>query len=723
MKKYLLYISGIQYGSYEFEGENVYGEERDVFSGCMGEKRKLSEEDRSRLLGLTRMDFFSIAAGMGEFERLAASGEERAVLEDGRIYEKGISAVAVGENTRQLADGACMGMEPEVMYMQRQVKFPLNLILDAAGKRLAGFLCPCRDTICILIEEGCEDQTVLKHWKRVYGEEKLHPVTDGGVHMVPMRDGVGLSTQVWLPGHAKGRVPAILVRTPYGKEAGHEAYFKHVMRGYAVVIQDVRGRNESEGEWLPNCHEVEDGDDTLNWIASREWSDGKVGTIGGSYLGYVQWAAAASGNPHLKAMVSIVTAGSAFRDLPRRGGCFVSGMMAWAFAVSQKKMNPALMLRDDWDEVLNIRPLDELPRRALGYDIPFLTEWLKHPDEDELWKRSDWQARGQNIKVPALIMSGWFDDDGMGTTQALELTKDYPEGMRKVILGPWQHSGNTCYDLHGMPFGNNAIRMDLDLKFQEWLDHYLKGTENGIERGPAVEYYTTGENRWKSADTWPVPETEESFFYLGSGSGNANTSGGDGVLVTEKGEEGYDSYLYDPANPAVHIIDMSENEVEVPGDYTQEEKRQDILCYTSPMLEEDMVITGDASVRLYVSSDAPDTDFVVRITDVDGEGNSRKLADGVLSARYRNGFDHAEFMEPGEIYQLDIRTTKFSHCFRAGHRIRLTVTSGAKNLIFPNSNTRDGFNSVEIKTAKNQVHHGGVHASGVWLRVGKEGRR
>ena len=152
------------------------------------------------------------------------------------------------------------------------------------------------------------------------------------------------------------RIPAVLIRTPYGKSAGASSYFRFVQRGYAVVIQDVRGREDSEGEWLPMYYEVEDGDDTLTWIGAQTWSDGNVGMTGGSYLGYVQWAAAASGNPHLKAMLSNVCAGSPFIDVPRRGGCFNSGMLAWAFMVSGQRANPLLMAREDWDEVLNIRP-------------------------------------------------------------------------------------------------------------------------------------------------------------------------------------------------------------------------------------------------------------------------------------------------------------------------------------------------------------------------------
>ncbi len=305
----------------------------------------------------------------------------------------------------------------------------------------------------------------------------------------------------------------------------------------------------------------------------------------------------------------------------------------------------------------------------------------------------------------------------MGTTEALEIVHDFPKGMRKVILGPWQHSGNSRYDMHGVSFGSKALRFDLDYIYFQWFEHFLKGIENGIEKTAPVEYYTVGEEKWKTAENWPVPQTKTADIYL-AGEGRAQTSAGDGRLVFEKPEREYaDAYDYDPENPAVHIIDMSENEIEVPEDYTEEEKRQDMLCYTSEILDRDITITGDMTAELYISSDAPDTDFIVRVTDVDEKGRSIKLADGILSARYRNGFEKLEFLTKDEVACLKIRTTKISNCFKKGHRIRVTVTSGAKNLVFPNSNTKDGYNSTTYVVARNKVYHGGSHASRLTVRV------
>lgn len=693
MRCWKIYSSGINYGKVYFDGTDVWHEKLDVFTGSYLEKAKLTTEENTEYRSLLRFDLLEFASHLNTLEAALKDYPEEIEAETGERYQK----------------------FDDHMYIQRDIKFPRNLVF--ADGKIVGVVCPSREMVNVLIDENHEDLTVISQWKEKIPDETVHPVEFLGEFGVVTRDKVTLATDVMLPKDRKTALSTVLVRTPYGKEDCRKLYYRFVQRGYAVVIQDVRGRNKSTGDWTPNYYEVEDGDDTLNWIAAQDWSNQKVGMIGGSYLGYVQWAAAASGNPYLKALVSVVCAGSSFIDIPRRGGCFVSGMMAWSFYVSKQIADPMLMMREDWDDVLDIRPLEDIPKKALGYEIPFLSKWLKHVDYDDFWHKSNWAARSVGAKIPALIQSGWFDDDGMGTTEALELTKDYPAGMRKVILGPWPHSGNAHYDLHGLALGKHALRFDIDLNYFLWFDHFLNGVENGVEKGSPVEYYTVTEDKWKVAETWPIPNTKQVEFYLDS-DGQANTSSGNGRLLLENpSEEKSDTYEYDPNNPATCIIDMSENEIEVPGDYTEEEKRQDYLCYTTAPFQKDTVITGDFTVHLHVSSDAPDTDFMVRITDVDENGTSFKLADGVLSARYRNGFEHSEFMEPGKVYELVIRTTKLSNLFQKGHSMRFTVTSSAKNFIFPNSNTKDGYNSDTIRIAQNTVHHGGKYPSRVVASV------
>ena len=589
-------------------------------------------------------------------------------------------------------------------YIQRNTKFPCNALFLAG--RLIAWLCPSREQANLLVRDGFEEYTPFALWSD-YAGRPLYGVQGPETCRVPMRDGVELATDVYLPEGAALPVPALLVRTPYDRDNGAQNYFRYVRRGYAVVVQDVRGRNESGGEWMPHYYEVEDGDDTLTWVGTQRWCDGNVGTLGGSYLGYTQWCAAALGNPYLKAMVSVVTAGTAMTDSPMHGGCLGSGGFAWMFSMTKQRCAPERMARDDWDEVLDIRPLQDIPLKALGEEVPFIRKTLEHPCEDDFWLRGNWAKRNVGRVIPVLIQSGWFDDNGMGTTEALDLTAGYPAGTRKVILGPWQHGGNSMYDLHALSFPANALRFDLDLIYQKWFDHFLRGEENGIEQTAPVEYYTMGENKWKTARCWPVEQADDTPFYFGE----------NGMLFPISGRSGHDSYWYDPKHPGTHIIDMCENEIAVPEDYTEEEQRADYLCYTTPPLAAPLTVTGDAAVTLYISSDAPDTDFIGRLCDVDENGRSVKLADGVLAARFRNGFETPEFLTPGAVERLVIRTSKVSHCFLPGHRLRVSVTSGAKNLVFPNSNTEAGYNSTETRVALNSVWYGGGTPSHILLHV------
>lgn len=732
MNQWNFYLSGILYGVFEKRDGRVYHRTLDVYTGRLMDWRELTPED-TWYLELGRMNVREALMRLDEYEtgvrkclgtpEGGLTGEEGALTraKDGLARpEDGLGVDGCVRFTT--SHGEVFEKKNDTSFVQRHIKFPKDLVIKFGS--IAAFVTPYRDQCAVLVRDGLEDCTILTQWDTI-NRSPLYAVTPPVTAMIPMRDHVCLAADIYLPAAVQAadgncvkpvpeQIPAVLIRTPYGKGSGKAAYLRFVQRGYAVVIQDVRGREDSQGEWLPMYYEVEDGDDTLNWIAAQPWSDGNVGMTGGSYLGYVQWAAAASGNPHLKAMLSSVCAGSPFIDVPRRGGCFNSGMLAWAFMVSGQRANPELMARDDWDEVLNIRPLKDLAPKALGYDIPFLKKWFDHMDYDELWQRGNWKERTGSHRVPALIMSGWFDDNGMGTTEALELYHDYKE--KKVILGPWMHTGNADYDIHGFALGNNALRYDMDLICLSWLEHYLKGVDNGIDRTPTVEYYTMGANQWKIADNWPVPGTSELCLYLDGGYEDAAAENKGRLSAGAPLIPSSDSYVYDPKNPAVHLVDMSENELEVPSDYAAEEQRPDILCYSTGILTQDLTITGDVSAKLYLSSDCEDTDLVVRITDVDENGRSMKLADGVISARYRNQFEHPDFMEPGMIYPVTIRTTKLSHTFLKGHQLRVTITSGASNFIFPNRNTRDGFNSVEMRTAHNCIHRGGKWASRVILQ-------
>lgn len=684
MEAFYLYRSGIHDATVTFNSGEVLYQERDVYKNKWHDEVKLTEEKAKKLEDYYHINPKMIQKHLAEFGEIFKTEKQEVVTSWGATYQR--------------------HEEDDYIWAEREKKLPLDVVI--VNQKPVAFISPSREICSVLVKEGFETYTPLKQWN----EEKVSQAKYGVKHlndyMVKMRDGIKLATAVWLPNKTQEAVPVILVRTPYGKMSYEKAYVHFIQRGYAVVIQDTRGRQDSEGEWIPMYTEVEDGDDTLNWIAEQGWCDGNIGMIGASYGGFVQWAAAASGNPHLKALVSIVTAGSPFTDIPRKGGSFVSGMLAWTFAMVEKEFKPENMLRSDWDDVLKIRPLQDIPKMALGKVVPFWNYWMEHPTNDSFWRKADWYQNKSNINVPAMIVSGWYDDNGMGTTEALEVVADLAYKDKKVILGPWMHNANTTRDIQGVHFGNNALRYDMDLYYQKWFDRKLKFIDNKIDATPSVEYYVTGENEWRTAKTWPPEHIEWSNMYLSS-NGDSRSAQGNGSLLFDKHiKEGYDEFVYDPTNPAPHLIDLSENEIGIPANYKVVEERKDVLVYNSTPLGSPLTIAGDINVSFYASSSARDTDWIVRLTDVDPEGNSIKLVDGVLRARYRKGFDQEVLLEPGKVEAYLIRTSKIANTFKKGHRIRLTITSSADNFIFPNSNTgEDPAVDVDTIKAKQRVYH------------------
>ncbi len=306
----------------------------------------------------------------------------------------------------------------EHLWIQRQAKPAVNLIINQ--QTLVGFQISVRNLTTILVRPGFEHLTILKQWEDAgMLLSKAHRLKRRYTAMVEMRDGVKLATEIFLPDNVDTPLSTVLVRTPYGRELFFHDEFRFVERGYVLVVQDTRGRNDSEGDWLPMYYEREDGQDTIEWIANQEWSNERIGMIGGSYGGYVQWAAASSGTPYLKALVSMVTAGGPFTDTTYKTGAPLSGSLAWFFATSERKFHPEKLIRDDWEKLMQIRPLSQILVEGLGHEITGFSEFMKHYAYDDFFENMDWKTRGDQIYVPALIQSGWYDDNGVGTTEAL----------------------------------------------------------------------------------------------------------------------------------------------------------------------------------------------------------------------------------------------------------------------------------------------------------------
>ncbi|MCX2455165.1 CocE/NonD family hydrolase [Lacticaseibacillus nasuensis] len=564
------------------------------------------------------------------------------------------------------------------LIINREARPAINLIVDhdvVVGCQHTG-----HSQTTVVIAVGKEQLSSLRYWQAAgLLLTDPAPLPAEQTAMVPMTDGVQLATSLQLPAGA-GPVATVFMRTPYGRGLYTQNLVHFAQRGFAVAIQDVRGRNDSQGEWLPMYHEEGDGAAALAWLAAQPWSTGKIGMYGGSYSGGVQWMAAASRSPYLAAMISEVTSGSSFDDMFYRRGAPLSALASWLFATDERYFDPSKMTRQDWTKLLKIRPLKQIPVVGLGHEIPGFTTITAHPDDDDWHAVMDWPARAAGITVPVLIQSGWYDDDGIGTTAALNVTKDYPAGRRKVILGAWLHGGNAQYDLGPIHLGEQAVRFDLDVLHQRFFDHWLNGIDNGVDREPTVEYDVVHQAHWRTAASFPPAGTTQRWAL------DATTASFGPTAPQTAGHADFD---YDPADPTPQLLDVSANEFEYPNDYATVEQRGDVVSFTSAPLTAGLTVAGWFDVDFDAISSAVNTDWVVRLTDVTPTGESLNMADGVMNARYRNGNTPVP-LTPGEPAHYHLQTQKTAYYLAPGHRLRLDIASAAANLIFPNTNTAAG---------------------------------
>jgi putative CocE/NonD family hydrolase len=539
---------------------------------------------------------------------------------------------------------------------------------------------------------------------------------------MPMRDGVELSADLWRP-PAEGRYPAILLRTPYMKSNFDApdlgAYFAR--RGYVLLMQDVRGRGDSDGELGDSPQEGRDGYDSIEWIARQPWSNGRVGMMGLSYLGWVQWLAAGEKPPHLVCIAPAASPGFPFEDEPYRGGALMP-MLPWIMGASGRanQDNSAAL---DWGWILKQRPLTSQDELA-GRHSPIYQEWLRHPTLDEFWKGTTlWPEDFRTFTIPSLNVTGWFDSTLPGTLYYWHgLANESPAADRQsLLIGPWDHvqtfiGGETS--IHGLELSEDAV-LDMREETLKFFERFLKG-DSSIPAPPRARVYVTGANEWREYPEFPPASAESRRLYLHS-RGNANAPDGDGSLSWEMpGDEPPDRYRYDPDDPAPShpSEDFGVMLPEVTGEALEE--RQDVLVYTSEPLESPVTVLGPVSLVLYAATDARDTDFMARILDVHPDGRVVKLqsGDGAIRARYRNGYDKIELLTPNRVERYTIKLYDFGHRFLEGHRIRLHVTSSS----FPNflSNTNTGnpvATDVDVEVANQTILHRGEEASYLDLSI------
>ncbi len=708
MSHYLLYKSGILMGKIIVDSDitpstlkiELYNEYTNSFS----QAKPVNDALNKHLITRFGLDLIKLFSKKKYYATLTVKNREHFTTEEGEKYSRA----------------------SKHLWLQREKQFPIDIIIS--NDEVVGYITATRESITFIIRDDMLHLSPLSYWEEA-NTRPLYGIARKKNFMVEMSDGTKLATDLWMPLGLE-RAPVVLVRTPYGKTWQAQAYKPLVNRGFALIVQDVRGRDDSEGEWIPFYYERDDGYDSIEWITTQPFYNGKLGMIGASYSGFVQWAAASSGTQKIDAMVSIVTAGCAFIDIPRRGGGLVSGSLVWVFAMSERRVNFELMKRDDWDRILDIRPVITIPQRVLNRRVEFFEMWCKNEGYNDFWEKQDWFSRRENIKdIPTLIVSGWYDDNGMGTTQAIDIINEKRISRYRIVLGPWMHRANSTRDIAGIDLGNDAIRYDLDFEYYNWLYTHLADNPKSVnhtsqsddtkgERNNIVQYYLTGENRWVTDTRWPPSNTQEIELYLGKDLLPDNAPS----LTKEV------SYTYDPENPAPNIIDISTNELSTPADYSEVEKRPDVVTFTSLPLEKPLSVAGEIYVEFYASSTAPDTDWVVRITDVystetsqessiNAANRSIKVAEGFLRAKYRESFRDQKLMKPGGIYRFKIRTSKLAHTFKAGHMIRLSITSSAKNYLFPNSNTgRNPALETQFVEATNTIYFGKKYPGKIVIR-------
>lgn len=556
--------------------------------------------------------------------------------------------------------------------------------------------------------------------------------------MVEMRDGVRLATNVYRPVLAEPG-PVLVTRLPYDKEQlvflVLNLNIKRIFEaGYAIVIQDTRGRYASEGEFYPVTAEANDGADTIAWAARQPWSSGQVGMYGVSYQGITQWQAASAQPPALKAIAPTHAPTAIY---PYRQGAFsLNTFLDWslnqAFSgemerrarqgrVSEAEMAELAEAKANFPELRKRLPLTDMP--ILQDIAPYYFDFLRDPAAQAARRTRLNREICQKVQVPALNVGGWYDyflDDTLAAYQAMKEWggSELARQNQQLIIGPWTH-----VDMPGMfrerdygPQGNMR-GADLTGRQLRWFDHWLKGVENGVEQDPnKVLIFVMGADVWREETDWPLPDTQYRPYYLRSG-GHANTLNGDGILSPDAPEaKDADSFTYDPLNPvptlggAVMIEEPPESFQFNTGplDQRQVEGRPDVLCYTTPPLERPVEVTGVVELVVYVSSSAPDTDFSGKLVDVYPDGRAEILTDGLLRARYRNSLTEPELMAAGQVYELRLSLGATSNLFKAGHRIRLDVSSSNFPKYDRNTNTGGDItkeSASDLKTAFNTVYH------------------
>ena len=581
--------------------------------------------------------------------------------------------------------------------------------------------------------------------------------------MVSMRDGVKLATDLYLPAKdgevAEGKFPAVMERTPYDKEGKVNDGRYFARRGYVCILQDVRGRFESEGIWHPFAKEAPDGFDSVEWAAAQPWCDGNIGTMGGSYCGSDQSALATLNPPHLKAMVIAVGTSNYHTSSMRQNGALELRFYVYAYRMAttspEALANPTLKAALEADFARVEEWLTRTPYRkgssALRF-LPSYEQWVldlqAEGDFNDYWKQRGYAIDHyyeEHADVPTIYLGGWYDSYARGTPANYIALSKMMKTPQHLHMGPWTHGGWGSSFSGDVDFGPDAVLDDYAGYRMRWFDRWLKGIDNGVDAEKPVRIFVMGGGNsekdrngrlshmgeWRDVEDWPLAETKYTPYYIH----------GDGSLSREEPQASVPTpYTFDPRDPVPTMGGgiSAANQVMDAGAFDQRghkrfygskdtlplSARSDVLVFQTTVLEEDLEVTGPLTVKLWASSSAKDTDFTVKLIDVHPpnvdypEGYAQNISDSIIRGRYRNTRDHQELMNPGEVYEFEIVMYPSSNVFGKGHCIRLDVSSSNFPRFDINPNTGGPLGrDRRIVLAENTIYHDPDHPSHILLPI------
>lgn len=532
-----------------------------------------------------------------------------------------------------------------------------------------------------------------------------------------MRDGVKLVADVYRP-DGEGKFPVLLERTPYNRAGSAGSAAKMAAHGYVVIIQDTRGRFDSQGEFYPFRYESQDGYDTVEWAAKLPYSNGKVGMFGGSYVGATQMLAAISKPPHLVGIQPYVTASEYYDGWTYQSGALMQWFASsWTSGLAIDTLRRKVAALEDpkgWVSALPVESYKLLALPPVSGLAPYFRDWVAHETDDEYWRPWKISDHYAEMNIKALHAGGWHDIFLKGTIQNyVGMHKLSPAASdQRLLIGPWAHAETSPQGKVGdVTFGKSAV-LDSEATILKWYDYALKGEPNEYASGPPVRIFIMGVNQWRDEREFPPARTRYTNYYLRKGALSPDAPGADGP----------EQFTYDPANPVPTIggrLCCGNNQLPPgPADERPNEGRPDMLVYSTPPLAADTEVTGWVKARLFASTSAVDTDFTALLVDVEPSGYARFLTDGIVRARYRNSTRKAEPVQPGQIYEYTIDLWATSNVFKAGHRIRLYVSSSNFPRFDPNLNTGDPIlGSTRMVKAEQRIFHDAQHPSALILPV------